>query len=104
MQAYRHRAARHYCAGLFGNRHAVENELRELLRTYIYIYIYIYILYIYIAGKRALEMLESGLHPVPRTPLQALWSLALATELAFKRDSPVIAPDHLCVRGFQVLR
>ncbi len=44
-------------------------------------------------------MLERGLHPVSKTPLKALWSLSLATELAFKEDSPVIAPVQPVLSG-----
>ena len=46
------------------------------------------------AGKHALGMLGKGLHPVFKTPLDALWSISLATELAFKKDPPDEAPEQ----------
>ena len=46
------------------------------------------------AGKHALGMLEKGLHPVFKTPLNALWSISLAAELAFKKDPPGDAPEQ----------
>ena len=46
------------------------------------------------AGKHALGMLDKGLHPVFKTPLHALWSISLSTELAFKKDPPGDAPEQ----------